>query len=126
MKAQKVFLVDAVGAIISMLCLSLLYYFEGFFGMPQSLLRIFIFTALAFAIYSFAVYLANPANWPPYLTIIAMLNLGYCFYTIYGVWQHWGTITFYGQLYFAGEVLVILALASFELWWASKKVGYSR
>jgi hypothetical protein len=121
MKGQKIFLLDAAGAVVSVLFLSLLYSFNEFFGVPQSLLRVFIFIALALASYSFTVYFVGPANWQLYLTIIGILNLTYCFYTVYGLVQYAHSVTLYGHLYFVGEVLVVLGLAAYELRLARKK-----
>jgi hypothetical protein len=115
MARQKIFLLDAIGAVSSVLFLSILYFFHEFFGMPQNVLRDFIFIALALASFSFTVYFAGPVNWQPYLMVIAFLNIGYCFYTIYGLVQYAHSVTLYGHLYFVGEVLVVLGLAAYEL-----------
>ena len=75
LKGQKIFLVDAIGAIISALSLLIPYSFEDFFGMPKSEVRIFIAIALLYSIYSTTIYLIKKENWKPFLTIIALLNI---------------------------------------------------
>jgi len=56
---KKIFLIDAVGAVVSVLFLLFLYSFEELFGMPKSVLCIFISIAIAFSIYSTTIYLTN-------------------------------------------------------------------
>jgi len=114
LKGQKIFLIDAVGAVVSVLFLLFLYSFEELFGMPKSVLCIFISIAIAFSIYSTTIYLTNPTNWMFYLIIIALLNISYCTYTIYQVFKNLNTITPYGYLYFVTEILIILTLSIYE------------
>lgn len=115
LKGQKIFLIDAVGAVASVLCLYILYSFEGFFGMPQSVLKIFIFIAIIFSIYSFTNYLISPPNWKFYLTIIALLNISYCLFTMYEIFQNIDTITLFGYTYFIAEICVVLIVSIYEI-----------
>ena len=112
---HKIFLLDAVGAAVSLVLLFLLYTFDEYFGMPKSVLQSFIAVAAVFMIYSASVYILKPTSWKFYLKIIAMLNIGYCLLTAYRVYQHSNSITTLGCLYFIGEIAVILLLAFFEL-----------
>lgn len=112
---QKIFLVDAAGAAISVLFLAFLYSFEELFGMPRSVLMLFIFIAISFSIYSTAMYLINPANWKIYLLIIAVLNISYCIFTVYHIILNLNTLTLPGRLYFAAEILLVLTLSVYEL-----------
>ena len=115
LKGQKIFLVDAIGAFISILSLLIPYSFEEFFGMPKSAVSVFIFIAFACSIYSTTVYLTKKENWKPYLTIIALCNISYCIFTAYHIFKNLNTITLYGHIYFVGEILIILTLAIVEL-----------
>lgn len=115
LKGQKIFLVDAIGAIISALSLLIPYSFEDFFGMPKSEVRIFIAIALLYSIYSTTIYLIKKENWKPFLTIIVLLNISYCILTVYQIFKNLNTITLYGHLYFVSEILIILTLSIFEL-----------
>jgi hypothetical protein len=115
LKGQKILLIDAAGATVSAISLLIPYSFEALFGMPQSVVRIFISIAIICAIYSATVYFTGIKNWRPYLTIIALINIGYCIFTAYHVVRNLDTITVYGHLYFAAEILIILALSFFEL-----------
>jgi hypothetical protein len=115
LKEKQLFLMDALGAVFSAFCLLILYSFEELFGVPKSVLRIFIAVALVFSAYSFTCYLANPKFWRLYLTIIALLNISYCFYTLYQLAQHVNTISLFGYLYFTAELIVVLILSFYEL-----------
>jgi hypothetical protein len=122
--STKIFLLDATGAFVSIILLSTLYIFEEYFGMPQKILSIFIGIASVFFFYSAIVYLVSPLKWRTYLTIIAILNICYCLLTIFHVFLYFENLTLYGQLYFVGEVLVIILLAIFELKIASKTTNH--
>ncbi|MFN3299573.1 MAG: hypothetical protein ACK41Z_05200 [Sediminibacterium sp.] len=115
LKGQKIFLVDAIGAIISVLSLLIPYAFEALFGMPRSTVRIFISIAIVCSIYSTTIYLTKIENWKPYLTIIALFNISYCIFTGYHIFKNLNTITLLGHLYFIAEILIILTLSIIEL-----------
>lgn len=115
LKRQKIFLIDAVGAVASILFLICLYSFEGFFGMPKSVLSIFIGIAILFSIYSTTIYIANPLNWKVYLTVIACLNISYCIFTVYHIYRNFDTLTSFGYTYFVAEILIVLTLSKYEL-----------
>jgi hypothetical protein len=115
LKGQKIVLVDAIGAIVSVLSLLIPYSFEEFFGMPKGVVSIFISIAIVCTVYSTTIYLTKKENWKPYLTIIALVNISYCVFTVYQIFKNLNTITIYGHLYFFSEILIILTLSIFEL-----------
>ncbi len=117
---SKIFQLDAFGAFVSIILLSILFVFEEYFGMPKKILSIFIGIASMFFIYSAIIHFVKPLRWSTYLKIIAILNIFYCAFTIYHVYLHFENLTLYGQLYFAGEVLVIILLSIYELKMATK------
>lgn len=114
-KGRKIFLVDAIGAIVSVLSLLIPYTFEEWFGMPKSAVRMFIFIAIICSIYSTTIFLAKVKNWKPNLTLIALFNMSYCMFTVYHVFKNMNTITALGLVYFIGEILIILTLSIIEL-----------
>jgi hypothetical protein len=118
--SSKIFLLDAAGAFVSIILLSVLYLFEEYFGMPKKILSIFISIALVFLFYSAIIYFVSPLKWRAYLKIIAILNICYCLFTIFHIFLYFENLTLYGNLYFVGEVLVIILLAIFELKIANK------
>lgn len=114
-KGRNIFLVDAIGAVVSALSLLIPFSFVELFGMPKSIVSIFISIAIVYSIYSTIVYLTNPSKWKMYLIIIAILNISYCLFTVYHIFNNLNTITLLGYLYFAGEILIVLTLSIFEL-----------
>ncbi|MBE8719366.1 hypothetical protein C4F40_01305 [Sphingobacterium sp. Ka21] len=114
-RRKYIFLIDAVGATVSILCLYLLYSFEELFGMPQRVTSIFIGIAIALSIYSFTCYFLHVRNWRLYLVIIAVLNIIYCIFTIFQIVQNSSSITLLGFIYFIVELLIILSVATYEL-----------
>jgi hypothetical protein len=115
LKEKQIFLIDALGAVFSVFCLLVLYSFEESFGMPKSVVSIFITMAVVFSVYSLTCYLVKPKFWKRYLAIIAILNISYCLFTIYQLVQHVNTITFPGYVYFSAELVVILIVSFYEL-----------
>ncbi len=120
---SKMFLLDASGALVSIILLFFLYIFEEYFGMPRNILAVFIGIASVLFLYSIIIYLINPIRWAIYLKIIALLNIGYCMFTFYHVFQYFETLTLCGQFYFVGEVLVIIFLSIYELRTATQKTN---
>jgi len=112
---HKIFLLDAGGAFASIIFLSFLYFFNDFFGMPKSVIKMFIGISTAYFVYSTITYFIKPINWYFYLKIIAALNISYCLFTFYHLLQHLDTLTLYGHSYFIVEILVILILSTYEL-----------
>ena len=115
LKGRKIFFIDAIGAIISILFLLYLYSFEKLFGIPKSILIIFICVAIIFSIYSITVYFFNLLNWKFYLTIIAVLNIIFCLFIIYNIFKNLNTITLIGHIYLTAEIFIILILSTYEL-----------
>ncbi|MCC7466219.1 MAG: hypothetical protein IT261_08125 [Saprospiraceae bacterium] len=112
---RKIVLVDAIGAIVSAISLLIPYLFEEVFGMPKSTVTMFMAIAIAYSVYSSTVYFSNTEKWKFYLTIIALLNIGYCLFTGYHIFKNLNTITIFGHVYFSVEILIILTLSVFEL-----------
>lgn len=111
---HKLFLIDAVGAFVSVVLLFVLYSFEVFFGMPKNVVMVLMSIAAALAAYSSTIYLTKPANRKLYLTIAASLNMGYCLFTIYQMWKHTDTLSLYAYLYFVSEIVIISLLSGYE------------
>ena len=114
-KGLNIFLLDAIGALVSILFLFLVYAFDKYFGMPADVIKIFIWIATFCFGYSAIVYYLKPSNWRLYLKIIAGVNMAYCLYTIYHVIQNKDTLTQLGYLYFIPEIVVIIILSIYEL-----------
>jgi hypothetical protein len=115
MQKQKIFLIDAIGALLSIGGLCFLYFFHTLFGMPQTVICSFTCVAIILCCSSFVCYLVNPIKWRIFLGIIATVNIGYCVYTVYRLIDLGNSITLLGYLYFIIELTVIFVLAIYEL-----------
>jgi len=116
LKPRQFFLVDSLGALITTMMLGLvLARFESIFGMPQKVLYVLASIALVFCIYSFLSYLLLKENWRPFLKIISIANLLYCFLSLGLVIYFFGKLTILGVTYFVLELIVILILVRIEL-----------
>jgi hypothetical protein len=120
---KQLFLVDSIGALISAVMLGIvLTYFEGYIGMPVTVLQPLSLIASFFCIYSFVCFSLNPRNYKPYLIIIAIDNLIYCGISLFLMIKYHESLTALGFTYFILEKLIVLALAITELKVALKKV----
>lgn len=112
---KKILLLDSVGALVSTIMLGVvLTTFEPVIGMPRSVLYVLAAIAFAFCIYSSLSYFLSGENWRPLLKGIFAANLLYCCLTIGLVIYLFEGLTTLGLLYFAGEVVVIISLATLE------------
>jgi hypothetical protein len=112
---ENIFLIDACGALVSVVFLGIIYFLEQYFGMPKNILMIKICLAASFCVYSATNYFASPVKWPIYLKIIALLNVGYCAFAIYQMYQNSASLSLYGYAYFISEICIVIALAMYEL-----------
>ena len=116
---KNLFLIDGVGAIITVLMLSqVLSRFEYVLGVPQPTLFTLAGIASGFALYSIICYWLVKKHWRSYLMGIAVANTAYCIITLGLIIKLSDTITYLGMAYFGGEIILVVALAIFELQFA--------
>lgn len=112
---QKIFLLDAIGAIITALILGIVFTtFQEYIGMPREILISLSLIAVVFCTYSFSCFFFLKSIWKPYLKAIAIANLLYCIITTVLIITLFHQLTFLGLLYFMGEIIVIGVLVYFE------------
>ena len=114
--SKKIFLVDAIGAMVSALLIGLVIApYEGFFGIPTPIAYLLCFIAILLSAFSLLSYLFAQNSWKKNLRIIAILNLGYCAFTASVLTLNSEGITFWGWAYFVIEMLIIFALSRVEM-----------
>jgi len=116
--SYTIFLLDAGGALLSMLFLVVVYVFDAVFGMPKDIVEKFICIAVFCCMFSSGVFLMKPAHWPLYLIFVAIVNSAYCLFTLYHVLNNYGSLTLTGRTYFFGELVVIFLLSVYEMYLA--------
>jgi hypothetical protein len=105
---NRVFLVDAIGALLTTFFLfGILAQFESFFGMPSKTLYLLSGIAFCLFIYSITCHLLIAENWKPYLKIIIICNIIYGLLSIGFVNIHFEKITEFGIAYFVAEIIII-------------------
>lgn len=107
--------IDAIGAGLSIILLFVIYQFESYTGMPAEVVFQFIISACFILAYSLFANFANPAKTIGMLKRLAILNLCYCAFTGYHVYQNLANLSVFGLIYFVGEISVIVSLALIEL-----------
>jgi hypothetical protein len=123
-KPKKLFLADGLGALLtSVLLIALLTTFNESFGMPLKAVYVLASVAFVYFIYSISCYLFLGHNWNPYLKLIAIANLFYCFATITLVVFFYQSLTSLGVIYFIAELIIIFCLLLIEFKTAFQKPG---
>lgn len=112
---RSIFLVDAIGALLSTLLLLVVGNFEHMFGVPKYVAYQLAAVTALFAIYSLITFFANPVNWRRYLRVIAVANLLYCCLTLGLLFFYFKKLTAPGIIYFSVEIVIILLLSRLEL-----------
>ena len=121
---RKLLLLDFVGATMTSLTTGLLLATEILpIGLPSWLLFAMSLVAACFACFDIACYLlVRERAWP--LAVIGMLNLGYCFGVLTICSIYFRELSTLGIIYFAGEAAIVVPLACWELWIASRSHAY--
>ncbi len=112
---KLMFLVDALGALISFLSLLLILVpLERHFGIPVNLLYYLGAIAVCLFIYSFSCHKLIKTNWKPYLKIIISLNAAYSLLSIGLILVHYQTLRPLAFAYLVLELAVIACMIALE------------
>lgn len=110
-----IFLIDALGALISAIFLGLiLITIQPLIGLSSFHLYILSSIAIGLALFSFSCYIIKPTGWKVNLSIIIFLNMAYSLFTVAIMVFFYKTIQPLGYLYFILELLVLIAVVIFE------------
>ncbi|MEY3443284.1 MAG: hypothetical protein RLZZ519_1565 [Bacteroidota bacterium] len=116
LQPSVLFLIDGLGALLTaVLTGGLLPTLENRFGIPSSQLYVLAAIAGLFSAYSLTCYVANPANWKPFLAAIAIANTCFCTSTLILVFFFWPNATSLAIAYFSGEALIVGGLVFLEM-----------
>lgn len=112
---SKLFLIDAIGAVVSTVMLGVvLVQLQEYIGMPENVLYALAAIAGVFAIYSLTCYRELIPVRALHLRMIAVGNLSYAALSAVLVAWFLPQLTLLGMLYFVGEIIIIAALAMWE------------
>ena len=114
--SKNIFLLDGMGALVSAAIMGLLVAQQvSFFGLPSNAAYFLAAFPCVFFVYSIYCYLNLATDWKPYLKMISIANLLYCFISIGVVFYHYAALTNLGLTYFILEIIVILIVVVLEL-----------
>ncbi len=116
MKIKQIFLVDAIGALLSCVLLGfILVTLERYVGMPVKTLQYLAIIAFSFSLFSIGNHFYPGIRSKRNLKVIAVLNLLYCLLTLALVLKNFELLKPLGLVYFLGEIVLIVFLARLEL-----------
>jgi len=121
---KNIFLIDAIGALLSaLLLIFLIAQYQSFFGFPSAVALQLSILPMIFFVYSFTCHLVRPVKFfSPLSKTIAGLNVLYCCLSIALVVYFYNQISVFGIFYFSMEKLIVLCLAIWE-WKVSVREG---
>jgi hypothetical protein len=113
---RPLLLLDGIGALLTAASMVfLLAPFENTFGLPVRSAYAFGAVATLFACFSLSSTMSAKANHASRLRVIAAANFSYCIVSLAVMLAHQDVLTLLGYLYLSLEVLIVSALASYEL-----------
>ena len=114
-KQKTIFLIDALGAILTAFFLFVIMrQFNGYFGMPKTVLTLLSVIAGLFCIYSTACFLFLKRNWALFIRLIGFANLLYCVLTIALLIKYYSLVSIIVTIYFLIEIVIICGLSYVE------------
>lgn len=112
--AHRVFLLDGVGAGVSLGMTVVVLLLQPWFGMPTETVKILIPLTAICMVYSLLCWFFRPERWRRLLLLIALANLGYAVSILTLLVVQRDALTPLGVAYFGGEVVVLVALGCLE------------
>lgn len=122
-RPRRMFLLDGLGAAASALLLLLIAaFFEPLIGLSRAFLLPMATVAVALAAYSLTCAAVLPARWPRLLLGLSAANSAYCAGSALVVLANRTRLTGPGIAYFAGEIVLVLGLATLEWLVAAERI----
>jgi hypothetical protein len=118
----QLFAIDGVGAVISATLLAIIaIHLQPYFGVPLETLYWLIAIPMLFVLYDlYCFFFIQQKRMAQYLQYIAVANFGYCILSFSLLIYHLGEATWIAWLYFIGELIIIIILATAE-WKVARK-----
>ncbi|ADR22011.1 hypothetical protein MATR_03550 [Marivirga tractuosa] len=111
---RKIFIIDAIGALLTATTLAVFVKFQEFIGMPTEILMALSLLAVVFFVYSLGCHLFLKAPKSTFLRVIAFGNLFYTILTSILVFIFFSQLELLGRLYFIAEAIVLIFLVITE------------
>ncbi len=116
---RSLYALDAIGALVSTCLLGIvLPLFQEAIGLPKDVLYILAGCAFGFLLHSsFRYFRSSEAH---YLKMVAALNIAYCLFTMYILFEYRSSLEWFGIAYFVGEISLVLLL-SLQEWRVARR-----
>lgn len=112
---HRVFLLDGLGAGVSLGMTVVVLLLQPWFGMPPEVVKFLLpLTALCMG-YSLLCWFFKPERWQRFLLLIAVTNLGYAVLILTLLVVQRDALTPLGVAHFGGEVVVLVVLGCLEV-----------
>jgi hypothetical protein len=112
---HRVFLLDGLGAGVSLGMTVVVLWLQPWFGMPAAIVHVLVPLTAVFMANSLVWWLLRPRRWRLLLGLIAAANLGYAGLILTLLVMQRDVLTALGVAYFASEALVLVGVAVMEL-----------
>ena len=111
---SKIFIIDAIGALLTATTLAVFVKIQKFIGMPPGILMALSLLAVVFFVYSLGCHLFLKYPKSTFLRVIAFGNLFYTILTSILVFIFFSQLEVLGITYFIVEVVVLIFLVITE------------
>ena len=112
----NIFLLDAIGAFISIiLLLFLIKPHEIVFGLSQPVAINLVIPISVLLLFSTSCFFLKPQNWKLFMKFVVLGNIAYCLFTSVIILLNFKELTIWGELYFLSEILVIFFIVGIEI-----------
>lgn len=113
---KKLFLIDGIGAFITVMMLLLLFdRFNEHFSFPSQIIPYLSLMGTSLFIFSTLCYLFLKNKWSTYISTVAFGNLLYCIVTLGLLALYFDQFSKIGTLYFLIETIIVGLLVYIEL-----------
>ena len=115
MAVKQIFLIDALGAAVSVVLMVLILpAFQLWHGMPMDALLVCGVWATVSLVYSTSCFALANLHQSKWLQGIMWMNTAYCGFTVFLISSHFQALTLLGVVYFLTEIFVTLGLVIWE------------
>ncbi len=113
---RRIFVFDGLGAIITIFFLKIvLVQLNDLVGIPISTLKILASLPMLFLLMDVVGYVFYDRIGLTSLTLIILMNISYCFVSLYFGWLDVASITWLGWMYLIVEIIVLIGVVLLEI-----------
>ncbi len=115
---RRIFLIDAAGAMVSALLLGVvLVRWQSVVGIPHQALYLLAAMPCCFVLYDLLSCVIAGDQWRRYLRGIAVVNMGYCVFSLGMAAYHADQVLVLGWIYIVIEIFIVggLAFAEYQI-----------